>query len=89
MNKPPPPPDHTHTHTHTAYTHREAMLRELLLVQNSMTDQCLIPKSREKVIFCLTGIPLTIPPISKTLPYPFKPNKSTPKQHTHTHTSPN
>lgn len=65
------------------------MLRELLLVQNSMTDQCLIPKSREKVIFCLTGIPLTIPPISKTLPYPFKPNKSTPKQHTHTHTSPN
>lgn len=60
------------------------MLKELLLVQNSVTDQCLIPKSREKVILCLTGIPLTIPlylrhshtHLNQTSPTP-------PKQHTH------
>lgn len=65
------------------------MLKELLLVQNSVTDQCLIPKSREKVILCLTGIPLTIPLYLRhshthlnqtTQPPPPK------KQHTHLHT---
>lgn len=67
------------------------MLKELLLVQNSVTDQCLIPKSREKVILCLTGIPLTIPlylrhshtHLNQTSPFPPHPPPPAPKQHTH------
>lgn len=74
MNKPLPRPTLHPSIAHLTQcgaTHRAAALKELLLVQNSVTDQCLIPKSREKVIHRLTGIPLTIPPYIQDTPIPI------------------
>lgn len=61
------------------------MLKELLLVQNSMTDQCLIPKSRQKVTLCLTGIPLTIPLYLRRSHTHLNQTSPPPPNNTHTH----
>lgn len=78
-------PTHTPSHTNWISTHCKTILKELFLVQNTVTDQCPISKSREKVIFCLTGIPLTISLCLRHSHTHLNQTSPPPKQHKRTH----